>query len=58
MKRQHIYTGTKRSMVYNILNNGMTVVEAARLTRAKPETVKRWLNKYGQDYLATPVTGQ
>lgn len=51
MKRPHIYTGTKRSMVYNILNNGMAVEEAVRLTRARPETVKKWLNKYGSEVL-------
>lgn len=58
MKPGYNYKGTKRSMAYNILNNGMKIDEAVRITGAKPETVKRWLSKYGRDYLVTPATDQ
>lgn len=55
MKRTHIYTGTKRSIVFNVLNGHYTVEKAAFLVRVQPATVKRWLNKFGREFLTTPL---
>jgi transposase-like protein len=58
MKRQHIYKGTKRSIVFNVLTGRYTVGQAARYVRVQPATVRRWLNKFGQEFLTTPVTNE
>lgn len=50
-KRTHIYKGTKRSIVFNVLTGHYTIEKAAHLVYVQPVTIKRWLNTFGQEFL-------
>lgn len=41
----------KRSIVAAILDGNYTVEVAARIMRVQPETIKRWLNAFGGEYI-------
>jgi len=46
MKRTHVYTGTKRSIVRSVIDGTYTIDQAARYVRVQPATVKRWLTTF------------
>jgi transposase-like protein len=54
----YVYKGTKRAIVLAVLEGRYTVEKAAIIVRVKPETVKRWLKKFGPDVLKGEWNGE